>query len=738
MTFQEMQRLARKEPSYHKGDWAAMWSLFGQAVTTRANRAKSLQAKLRASDAHVYGSVWYETLQMLGKVDGNALGEAINSVKDLIKGLSPALLATTTRDLLELDNEKRATKNREDQDHSIEQLTYDALQKLAGSDKPHLASDLILNTILERPDASSWHRYLLSIGFLKRLPAKSAEHILLNFATAIGEKLEEQSYVKVGQNAQAPSVVKVTTVKYLAQILDNAEFISADATVDVLTELFKSGTHRDIRIATLESMLSMLNKLCSGTEASWSENPLIERLLAAMESVVSIVGSINESRPPRDEDWQEAKETRKLPEIYDHAADKVPPLLQVIMGATVNPQYPALVKFRARFVKRILIPALNLSEVEHRRWLSMFVTKYKAPITADNLQDLSLIPARISATIISFHELVPSHLLERYHKFICLNIAKSATLKQFNARLAKYESQQQKAEIKHWLALFDQDVASSVRTGTMMLIARIHSKWKPSEIADGISLDQIQTMILDQASLVLDNYDENISVWNNLVTRLRPSSPRTASRTEIEGWAQTCKLVLQRLINLVSSKRTTKWQRDPSRHPSILPSTNKLRLWLLAFPSSNRSSDEWSRQCIAYADEVRKLVVVLTLESPLQANIIAQDALTISSPLTDEERVRVALVLAEAKSPADLSRAFNRGSAFPSGQLEQVLTLSLADIAVSLIADSHDWLDRNKESRKRFGRIIQRWQKDPVEELRERAVNWRRDNERLWNKFLED
>ncbi|KAL8689437.1 MAG: hypothetical protein Q9218_004886, partial [Villophora microphyllina] len=446
MSFLEAQRLAKKEPSYHEGDWQAIPSVFGQAVTTRANRARSLQDKLKASDADIYGSVWYKTLQMLGNVEDSVMANALSSIKALFSTLPPGLLATTTQNLLEMDNEKRAAKNRDGQDHLVEQLTYEALQHLANSDKPELASGLILKTILERPDASSWHRYLLSIGFLKRLPAKSAENILLSFATAIGEKLEEQSYVKVGENTTGPSLVKVTTVKYLAQILDNAEFISADVTVEVLTELFKSGTHRDIRIATLESMLSMLNKLCSGTEESWTYNPQVERLLTAMESVIPVVGSINEGRPPREQDWQEAKETGKLPETFDHVADTLPPLLHVIMYATASSQYPALAKFRPRFVERILLPALTRSEDEHRRWLSAFVTKHKVPISSDDLPTISFLPSQTSTMVACFHELIPRDLLERYHKFISFNLTKPAPLKKFNTRLRKDEDLQNKRE----------------------------------------------------------------------------------------------------------------------------------------------------------------------------------------------------------------------------------------------------------------------------------------------------
>jgi hypothetical protein len=121
--------------------------------------------------------------------------------------------------------------------------------------------------------------------------------MLLAFATAIGEKLEEQSYVMVGevqppQSTPPLSLVKVTTVKYLAQLLDNAGFISADTAIEVLVELFKAGTHRDIRLATLDSLLSLLNNLCSGADENWRSNALVEKIMEALETVVPVVGSV--------------------------------------------------------------------------------------------------------------------------------------------------------------------------------------------------------------------------------------------------------------------------------------------------------------------------------------------------------------------------------------------------------------------------------------------------------------
>lgn len=112
-------------------------------------------------------------------------------------------------------------------------LSYELVSALARCDAPTLATDLIFQLIIDRPASSSWNRRFLSLGFIKYLPPKGAGSMLLSLATALGEKLEEQSCEKVGETeltASAPprSLVKVATVKYLAQLLRETESVHPD------------------------------------------------------------------------------------------------------------------------------------------------------------------------------------------------------------------------------------------------------------------------------------------------------------------------------------------------------------------------------------------------------------------------------------------------------------------------------------------------------------------------------
>lgn len=169
------------------------------------------------------------------------------------------------------------------------------------------------------------------------------------------------------QSAPPASLVKVTTVKYLAQLLDNVEFISACAAAKVLVELFKSGTHRDIRLATLDSLLSLPSNLCSGAEENWRSNALVEDILVSLEKVVPVVGSIYERRPPRKEDWVEARKAGTLLDISD-ISDGLPPLFSAILAAPDSPQYPRLKKHSFSYLL-CGVPKVNTKSGLLHSWL---------------------------------------------------------------------------------------------------------------------------------------------------------------------------------------------------------------------------------------------------------------------------------------------------------------------------------------------------------------------------------
>jgi hypothetical protein len=744
MTLHEMILLAKREPSFHHPDWAHVSSLFGSVIEKRVSDAKHLQKRLQGSEADIYTAIWSYTLDLLDKVNIDFLNQAYVPIRTLLNTLPPTILAATTKSMLDAGTQRRKKQDRQPGDDILERLSYETLLQLSKGDKPELAQQLVLRTILDRPDASSWHRQLLSVRFLKGLPARKAHEMLLAFATAIGEKLEEQSYVQVGaaQQPQPQSLVKVTTVKYLAQLLDNAEYLSADAAVDVLVELFQAGTHRDIRLATLDSLLNLLSNLCVGSETTWKTNPLVEKIMDSLETVILVVGSINERRPPRSEDWKEASETGILPEISDTSTG-LPPLLSAIFTACDETyKYNGLRKLQAEFVTRYLLPTLKLSQSEHRKWVEMFLAKHKANLGLDDLPPTPISPKLWDILVQKYPDFIPRTVLDDFNKHIVMTIGPPSVLKTFNKSLRNNVDLRNTPDVQHWLSVFDEGVNHYLSSGTHTLVSVIHHNQPSSLVHNGISFDNVQDVIIQHASLFLEKYETYAHIWNNFIADLRrpskliyPVSDTNALRSLILTWHTSGRIVLEKVTALVLEKRSRQTQ---ERERSILPSVRKLQLWLLPYPCLP-DIIELDDDCQKLARELEQL-----LKSFLKGNAnvlrwesIAKDSFIVSELLnTDEARLCVAYHvgnLAESQDAVD--------------QTSLALDLVRIVLAMKLIGDGKAGLKQQgkgkvSEQRKKFARRmkgrLEKWQNHFDEAIRESVADWRKENAELWKIMMSE
>ena len=87
---------------------------------------------------------------------------------------------------------------------ATEHDTYTLLKSLAKSDRPKLASGLINKLISERPGDSSWHRHLLTRGFLGSLPSGEARDYVSHLIK------EMQARLAVGPDVHAKAQFDTT------------------------------------------------------------------------------------------------------------------------------------------------------------------------------------------------------------------------------------------------------------------------------------------------------------------------------------------------------------------------------------------------------------------------------------------------------------------------------------------------------------------------------------------------
>ena len=180
------------------------------------------------------------------------------------------------------------------------------------------------------------------MGFLRSLSATQAKELIQSFANAIKQKTKEAAEFKeVTEPADSSTQklnkthVKITTIKYLAQLLDGADFVSESFAVDILSGLLATSKHIDVQAAIVESLMSMLAKCQDDSSKS-----LGDRIIQVLQSIISIAGRLDERCELRDEDWKEAKRTGKLPVIYEQRLTpldlSIPPILENI----INPPLP--------------------------------------------------------------------------------------------------------------------------------------------------------------------------------------------------------------------------------------------------------------------------------------------------------------------------------------------------------------------------------------------------------------
>lgn len=490
--------------------------------------------------------------------------EILRSLISIVPPTLLAALADTTLNML-LSMEEGEPKIA-----SLEHMAYGILSLLLSSDRPQLASHLVLRAIIDRPHASSWHRAVLNVGLARKLPARQAQALLSSFANLICLKLEEQAKLaNTPQGGQLPKlIIKVTTVKYLAQILNKADFVAPSFTVDVLSKLLGSISHLDIRVAAVDSLLAMLGQC---TEES--STPLAHRVLSALETTIPLVGGMSERCLMREQDWLDAERMGVLPAVYDDGGvETVPPILSSLVQWTARQP-----KWCQEVVNRILLPIVECSRASNARWIKIFSAKHQLAL---NLSDLPIFPIKpLVLSQILNGCLVPASALGLHQRFVLANVAPPKEIAAINNKIRENGDLRDSKEGRHWLSLYGHGPTVH-NYGGFSLAKTLHSEWNSTNVSDGIQIPQVQRLVLEQAEALLKVSDCYFAHWDKFIRNLQPRIGIHQPSRDKEDWLMNGRRVLERIIERIDSLRTTAWQQDPHRQPAILPLTFNLRLWL--------------------------------------------------------------------------------------------------------------------------------------------------------------
>ncbi|PMD39311.1 hypothetical protein L207DRAFT_635244 [Hyaloscypha variabilis F] len=381
---------------------------------------------------------------------------------------------------------------------------------------------------------------------------------------------------------------------------------------------------------------------------------------------------------------------------------------------------------------------MHYSQLEHQKWVTLFLAKHKADFTVNDLP-----PTPISSTLWDifleyYPKLIPQTVLEDFNKHIVITIAPPATLKDFNKLLRKDAGLSNTPNAQHWLAVFDQSMDQYPYSKTQTLLTMIHHDLPGSSVSNGITFGRLLDMVVKHASLFLDEYETYTDTWNALMKHLRPPTKLTYPSEDADSissmvstWQKSGRLVLEKVTALVIDKK---------KKLSIFPSKLKLRLWLLPYPCFPEPA-EVKHQYKTFAVELEELLenVLESEANMIRLPRIVKDVFTVSDLLnTDEERLCVASHMGK------LARYSDRAGSQRSWDLQYIrITL-----AMKLIEDGQDGLKKtshgaSSEQEKShlilvqcLKKEIEEWQSSGDEAIWEMVAEWRVAKKDLWKVLM--
>jgi hypothetical protein len=533
-------------------------------------------------------------------LDQNPLLAARN-IRGQLDAIPPALLEQLAQTLIgALDSADSATSAYT----TLHEVAILLVIRLTESDRPALATNLAIRTVLDRPKSSSWHRRLLKPSFLRRLSATEAKSCMETFAEEVVQTLqtkknaEEQGTDRdVPEASAGQSHVKVTTIKHLAQLLGEKDLVGTDHALSVLSKLSATDLHVDVRLNIVKALLELL-KLSSSQQSN--------DILDLLESIVSSAGALNEREPLTEADWAECEKDLMLPE---HQSDSESPILDTLVAHFCSVQGD--VSELQPFVDRIIFSTLERLKQQTARWVTLFLRKYGGEDAAELELYVPPVPQKtsVSQRMLSVDDsrlrCLPRTVLEEWVSYTTFNIAPPASIEEFNNRLREDHTLASQKDIETWLDLYGQGLDAVEALASFDIISLLGHA---SDSADGTGITHklIQEQFLKLYTAVLW---KDKPTYNKLTTYACGEFLRGTCLLKT-WWIPYGKSIIEAMISYVDTLRTREWERDPDRSPSVLPDMFFWRLRLLDYPWPGRNDNDKDREkkCEAFSAQLSAIV----------------------------------------------------------------------------------------------------------------------------------
>ena len=519
------------------------------------------------------------------------------------------------------------------------------------SDSPELAVDPILRVIENNPNDSTYHRELKLLALGRRLRPEAAVSYLERFASFVCEALHEQQDRKdSGNDEDKPKrFVKVTTVKMLAQVIAEADFIPTSTSLDILKKVFHASYQIDMRFEVVKATMAIFDRIAAG--------PAIEETFRFFASLTFAAAGPSETEAVTEADWASAGET--LPNVTPYMYRS---LIWLFMKQVV---YALPARHRVTYVHNVLLPLVDESTNQHNRWMDAFLGRLGLSRKDPKISISSFGPFHLEMVDIIMQywtNYLPSSFLERYHRpwaLGYLNTQAHETISQ--ALAAKDPGYRQTNAGQHW----DEYLSQTREADPFLRLAQTLTSDIDTQVEDGLTLSKVADEYTYRAAVIARNpitYNTDLRKYTISLDPLMKGLHQLRKRRNIpsgakdrEGKFALLNGTLEDIVRDISSLRDQEtWVKNPERKPAILPSGFELGILLLPSSTASFSSSSEEELLRGYVDGVVSLLRQC-VENPLSLLQFSDLEKDVLAGVAEKHAVAVAVALSGGTEAGDES-----------------------------------------------------------------------------------
>ncbi|KAL7905929.1 hypothetical protein GGI35DRAFT_125693 [Trichoderma velutinum] len=460
------------------------------------------------------------------------------------------------------------------------------INKLLEGASPSMAIPLIQQFVLENPNASSWHRPLLNTKALINFRPADAKHFFESFTDAILDKLQEQAERRAKQNPDDASankgpLVKVTTVKMLAQLLRESPVVDPGLAVELNIKILERASHVDIRTAAVKGLTQTII-------ANTTDPEVKKRIFdALLKYAAPIASSINESQPLTD--WDALTSDDELPEIWK-SSDGVlttPPIMDLLILSIGFRQDWQLEEGQA--YKNPIYTIIDASAENNQRWMKLFIKKHGFTMPDDaQLPAIPMFPTVLETLLRVLETETSAKYVELAKQYLLLRIDLPDWVSAITDAVRADRKLASSNSGTHWSYLWNSDydiLTKNLLEAICLYLVKFEKKTDGAEIGDAKapqkdSQQSFESFLFEIADSIL--MQGNLNRFDSF---LRDTLSVTRDNA---AWGR----ILERIVERIDSLRTPEWQADQNRKPAVLPDTLSLRTKMLNLSFSAPQPDK--------------------------------------------------------------------------------------------------------------------------------------------------